>query len=344
MSWIDQGRQEHGWFGHGASGAARLDPFDPDGRSELRARTFAAVEFAADVLHSAGERASFNLTATRDKMRELTPAWAAGAHPAPDIFRQIFFGKDFDPVEAWGIQSTVLALMHADTHATLKDTGPKLADAIRTIGLGAWLGFLRDAQDRVAQLQAPVAPASFDPAAPAAGAASNARRTSGPRLDGSGDRIRPVFPLELLAGGAEAALTKGALGVARVLGGAILLRILPEQPPEPPPSEPPIAPESPPKPGDAFPDRELPRSPKSGEPLPDPEAEHAPHTQLGIKRSKRSPPYPQAREFDENGKHLRDIDFTDHGRPREHTNPHQHRYIPNPTGGTRQRPQAEPLR
>ena len=39
----------------------------------------------------------------------------------------------------------------------------------------------------------------------------------------------------------------------------------------------------------------------------------------------------------------RDIDFTDHGRPKEHPNPHQHDYIPNPTGGTLQHGPAKDL-
>lgn len=50
---------------------------------------------------------------------------------------------------------------------------------------------------------------------------------------------------------------------------------------------------------------------------------------------------PQAREFDEKGKPIRDIAFTDHGRA-DHTNPHQHIYRPNPTGGTPIRGNAEP--
>lgn len=41
---------------------------------------------------------------------------------------------------------------------------------------------------------------------------------------------------------------------------------------------------------------------------------------------------------------MRDIDFTDHGRPDKHPNPHQHRYKENPTGGSRSREKkAEPL-
>jgi RHS repeat-associated protein len=79
-----------------------------------------------------------------------------------------------------------------------------------------------------------------------------------------------------------------------------------------------------------------------GEPAPDPEAKGSPHTQLGV-REGRNETHPQAREFDENGKPVKDIDFTDHGRPEQHSNPHEHPYIPNPTGGTPQRGPAQPL-
>ena len=93
--------------------------------------------------------------------------------------------------------------------------------------------------------------------------------------------------------------------------------------------------------GNKFPDRELPRD-THGNPVPDAEAEGA-HTQLGQKEG-RNGKYDQAREFDSKGKPVKDIDFTDHGRPQNHPNPHQHRYIPNPTGGTPQRGPTEPVK
>lgn len=67
-----------------------------------------------------------------------------------------------------------------------------------------------------------------------------------------------------------------------------------------------------------------------------------PHTQLGTKAGSKGK-YRQAREFDADGRAVRDIDFTDHGRPDVHTNPHQHRFEPNPTGGTMRRGDPEPL-
>jgi RHS repeat-associated protein len=91
-----------------------------------------------------------------------------------------------------------------------------------------------------------------------------------------------------------------------------------------------------------FPDRELPRTP-GGHPMPDPDAAGYEHTQLGTKSGRRGS-YPQAREFDAQGRPVRDIDFTDHGRPANHTNPHEHPYLENSTGGTRQRGPAQPMR
>jgi len=76
-----------------------------------------------------------------------------------------------------------------------------------------------------------------------------------------------------------------------------------------------------------------------------PESEY-PHTQIGTEQGSKGP-YKQAREWKPDGqggvKPKKDIDFTDHGRPGNHTNPHQHNYEPNPTGGTEKRGKAVPF-
>ena len=97
-----------------------------------------------------------------------------------------------------------------------------------------------------------------------------------------------------------------------------------------------------PKAGSFDVDRELPRR-ADGTPDPSADGASGAHTQLG-KKEGRSETYNQAREFDADGNVVKDIDFTDHGRPGQHTNPHQHRYTPNETGGTPKRGKAEPLK
>lgn len=82
--------------------------------------------------------------------------------------------------------------------------------------------------------------------------------------------------------------------------------------------------------GNYAPNRELPRD-ANGKPVPE---SQNPHTQLGTRNSKARPgeTYTQGREFGNGGKHVKDVDFTDHGRG-THTNPHQHKI--NPVTGKR---------
>jgi len=83
----------------------------------------------------------------------------------------------------------------------------------------------------------------------------------------------------------------------------------------------------------------LPRGP-NGELLP---SSMAPHTQIGWKEGRRGG-YVQTREFSWNGEPVKQVDWTNHGRPQEHTNPHIHDYVPNPTGGTPQHGPPRPPR
>jgi hypothetical protein len=81
-----------------------------------------------------------------------------------------------------------------------------------------------------------------------------------------------------------------------------------------------------------------------GSPLPLPRGPHGellpstpdPHTQIGW-RDGRKGGYRQTREFGENGKPVKDTDWTDHGRPKQHQSPHDHPWEDNPTGGTPRR-------
>ncbi len=71
----------------------------------------------------------------------------------------------------------------------------------------------------------------------------------------------------------------------------------------------------------------LPRD-KDGRPVPDAEAAGNPHTQLGVKDGRAGPMCKDVK-FDANGKPVKDIDHTDHGRPKEHPDvPHEHPYRP----------------
>ncbi len=75
----------------------------------------------------------------------------------------------------------------------------------------------------------------------------------------------------------------------------------------------------------------LPRGP-NGELAP---SSMEPHTQIGWHEGRRGG-YVQTREFGANGQAIKQVDWTNHGRPTQHTNPHVHDYLPNPSGGTPQ--------
>jgi hypothetical protein len=71
------------------------------------------------------------------------------------------------------------------------------------------------------------------------------------------------------------------------------------------------------------PDRPLPTN-QHGQPIPEPGATGA-HTSLGVRTSRlRGERYVQAHEWDNQMQRVKDIDFTDHGRPWDHANPHEH--------------------
>jgi hypothetical protein len=90
---------------------------------------------------------------------------------------------------------------------------------------------------------------------------------------------------------------------------------------------------------------ELKNDPKTGKPIVDEEAKGKPHTQLGQKTSsnKGTGEYATRRTIDSNGNTRKQIDFTDHGRPSNHTNPHVHNYNKN-SNGQYTRQNAKPLK
>ncbi|MBB4961426.1 polymorphic toxin-type HINT domain-containing protein [Micromonospora polyrhachis] len=73
-----------------------------------------------------------------------------------------------------------------------------------------------------------------------------------------------------------------------------------------------------------FPDRDKPKG-AHGQPKPDVDA---PHTQLYRDNRGKPSEYNAAQEFDENGRLVRQIHWSDHSDPSVHTNPHQHPYDP----------------
>ena len=84
----------------------------------------------------------------------------------------------------------------------------------------------------------------------------------------------------------------------------------------------------------------VPICPKTGEKLPLPRNQNGvnlpssldPHTQIGWAFGRKGG-YKQTRQWGKDGKLIKTTDWTDHGRPLQHPNPHDHLHTTNPTGG-----------
>ena len=129
MSWIDQGRQQHGWFGNGT--APQANP------RELGSRAFAAVQLALDDFPNRDDL-PFPLEKTTEVLRTFASMMAPEAGLAPSDFRLRFFRASFDPVDAWTVQLIMRGIAAAETHAGLVQSGRELAATTRAHGPDGW--------------------------------------------------------------------------------------------------------------------------------------------------------------------------------------------------------------
>jgi hypothetical protein len=223
MSWLDQGRQQHGWFGHGTAQEAEddgtedddatdSDLFGPDGlRQRISAVAYGAVAALPSALRAraAAPSAAGNLS----RLTEVMPAWIGGDRLDQARFAGLFFGRAPDDPVVTELRGAVTGAETARSHADLRDAAGHLAQAMQTIGLDRWPRFLADAQER-ARDAAPIAAVATSPSPP----------------DYAKDAIRPVYPLETLLGVVAGGIAGGVAGAARVAGRAILRQIMPGKP------------------------------------------------------------------------------------------------------------------
>ncbi len=155
MSWIDQGRQEHGRFGHGKA-PVPLDGISSADRAELGARMLAVTEFAAERVDTSDPLLARNLRRFHPALKVLVPVWAGGVDLAPNAFRTTFIGAEADSSDAWLMQRAVLAVTRADTHAGLKGAGAELAAAGQSVGARAWPKFIMQAGEQTVEAQAQI--------------------------------------------------------------------------------------------------------------------------------------------------------------------------------------------
>ncbi len=155
MSWQDQGRQEHGWFGHGT---APRQPDEVNARDEvagsLDQRLLALAHGAIGALPPALRRqaeAQYR-GATLSRLTETMTAWVRGGRLDQASFADRFFGRaPSDPVVR-DLRDAALGAASATSQAEMREATEKLADAIKATGLDQWPRFVADAQERAANV------------------------------------------------------------------------------------------------------------------------------------------------------------------------------------------------
>lgn len=154
MSWEDQGRQDHGWFGHGTAPAGGEPPkggagtmFDPANvaaRIEAMGRSAVAHMPRAD-RHR--DNATFD-NARLERLRTAMTAWIGARSLSQAAFAERFVNPSTSGAAIDQLRAAAEGARTAATHADLADASADLASAMRDIGLEKWSRFLSDAAER----------------------------------------------------------------------------------------------------------------------------------------------------------------------------------------------------
>ena len=216
MSWEDQGRQSHGWFGTGTASGEAKDISGGDERlaQRVRAAAYGAIAVLPQALRARAEGQYDAGSLTR--LTAVTTAWVRGADLNNSEFAERFFGRAAGDPVVEQLRGAARDIASAASPAGLRAAAVKIAGAMQTVGLDRWQRFLSDAQDRARD--------------PATVTAIEKSRLS---ADPSKDAIKAVYPIEAGAEIIAAAITGGALPALRAAGGAFFRQILPNKLSEP---------------------------------------------------------------------------------------------------------------
>ncbi len=221
MTWEDQGRQYHEWFGHGTA-PVKLKPIADKASStedsldeRLRSLVHGAVGALAKRLR---RQAETQLQAgTLGRLTEAMAAWVHGGKMDAASFARHFFGRAADDPVVGSLRAAVSEAVQATTRPQLAAASGDLAKAMTAVGLDGWPRFVADAQAR-AHEKATLA----------------AIQKSLQPPDVRKDAIKPVYPVETALAAGAAAVTGGVSGLvgaaARAIGGAITGQILADRP------------------------------------------------------------------------------------------------------------------
>ena len=144
MSWEIQGRQEHGWFGHGMGPGGVADIGSLADRIAWTAHASLMGLPRQDWRNSAaafdGERVQ--------RLQTAMAAWIGARSLSRAEFEKRFVGPVVSDAAIDSLRASAEAVRTATTHHDLGVASTYLASAMQGVGLGRWPGFLRDAADK----------------------------------------------------------------------------------------------------------------------------------------------------------------------------------------------------
>jgi hypothetical protein len=217
MSWEDQGRQYHMWFGHGTApdhgDKAVPDPSVMGNSIDGRALALAYGVIAALPASLRGRAETQYQHGILARLQEAMAAWMKGTRLGQATFATRFFGRDVDDPVVRNLHAAALGAATATSHEELRIAADRVADAIKAVGVDQWPRFVVDALDR-ARDQATVA------------AVEKSRQP----IEPASDAIRPVYPIETAIEVAAAGISGGATAAVRAVGNVILRQVFPQAP------------------------------------------------------------------------------------------------------------------
>jgi len=182
VSWETQGRQSHGWFGHGmgpgTDGTAEDDAdrlFDP---GNLAGRVaWVAHGSIVHLPRAEWHRQAIALDRARvERLCTAMAAWTAARSLGEDAFEKRFTGVLTSATAVRKLRAAAEGASVARTHEDLARASADLAGGMQGVGLERWPAFLRDVADRVGGGQQGGAASGPAAVAPPAGPLPNGYR------------------------------------------------------------------------------------------------------------------------------------------------------------------------
>ncbi len=152
MSWEDQGRQYHMWFGHGTAGnKATNATSDPSVVGQTTADRVLALAYGALASLPAAKRGQAEAqyyNGTLSRLQEAMTTWLRATALDQTVFASRLFGRSVDDPVVRLLHSAALGAATAISHDDLRKAAGKLAKAMKTVGIDRWPHFVADAQER----------------------------------------------------------------------------------------------------------------------------------------------------------------------------------------------------